>query len=208
MFHKRIDIKPLFTGLSDEGLEAPKVLAVSWGDGDPKKDAISVVFVDPAGRLLEHAKFDNLMDKELENDFLDIVGRRRPDLVAIGGFSASTNRLYDRVRQLVIDPDWAKAQEEQGKPIIEEATFDVRDLDRRIPVKYVQDAVARIFQHSKRAEEEFGTLSVTTRYCIGLARYAQSPLNEYAALGQDITAITFDQDAQHLVSPYLSPYNY
>jgi transcription elongation factor SPT6 len=197
-------VKPLFTNIYDEGHEAPKVLAVSWGDGDPKKDAISVVFVDPLGRLLEHHKLDNLMDKNLENEFLKIVDRRRPDLVVIGGFSASTNRLYDRVRQLVLDPDWVKAQEEQGKPIMEEGTFDARDHDKRFPVKYVQDAVARIFQHSKRAEEEFGTLSVTTRYCIGLARYAQSPLGEYAALGQDITAITFDQDAQHLVSVLFS----
>lgn len=174
-------------------------MAISWGDGDPKRDAISVVFLDPAGRLREHTKFDNLMDKESEEEFLGIVGRRSPDLIVIGGFSSSTKDLYNRVRQLVLDPDWVKAQEQQGKPIREDGIFDARDQIKPTEVKYVQDAVARIFQHSKRAEEEFGTLSVTTRYCIGLARYAQSPLNEYAALGHDITAITFDQDVQHLV---------
>jgi len=68
-----------------------------------------------------------------------------------------------------------------------------------VPVIYVQDEVARIFQHSKRAEEEFGALSTIARHCAGLAHYVQSPLNEYATLGSDITAISFDEDSQQLV---------
>jgi hypothetical protein len=47
--------------------------------------------------------------------------------------------------------------------------------------------------------EEFSALSPTAKYCVGLARYTQSPLNEYAALGTDITAISFDEDVQLLV---------
>ncbi|KAG8823109.1 Transcription elongation factor spt6, partial [Serendipita sp. 399] len=38
---RRVNVKPLFTKYSDPGLGAPSVIAVSWGDGDPKKDAIS-----------------------------------------------------------------------------------------------------------------------------------------------------------------------
>jgi hypothetical protein len=37
-----------------------------------------------------------------------------------------------------------------------------------------------------------------------LARYAQSPLNEFAALGSDIAAITLDDEDQQLVSMPLS----
>jgi transcription elongation factor SPT6 len=69
-----------------------------------------------------------------------------------------------------------------------------------IPVIYVFDDVARIYQHSKRAADEFSALSPVAKYCVGLARYAQSPLNEYAAMGADITAISFEEDDdQHLV---------
>jgi transcription elongation factor SPT6 len=189
----------LFTEHSDTGLEAPNVMAVSWGDGDPKRDVISVGFLDAAGRLREHAKFDNLKEKDLENEFIGIVKRRSPDLVVVGGFSANTHRLAELVKGLVLDPEWMETRKKEGKEVYEQGGFDAREDMRHTPVKYVPDAVARIFQHSKRASEEFGTLPVTTRYCIGLARYAQSPLNEYAALGQDITAITYDQDVQNLV---------
>jgi transcription elongation factor SPT6 len=68
-----------------------------------------------------------------------------------------------------------------------------------IPLIYIRDDVARLYQHSKRAAEEFSTFSLTAKYCVGLARYAQNPLNEFAALGADITAITFDEEDQHLV---------
>ena len=69
-----------------------------------------------------------------------------------------------------------------------------------IPVIYVFDEVARIYQHSKRAGDEYSALSPTAKYCVGLARYTQSPLIEYAALGPDITAISFEEDDQHLVN--------
>ena len=68
------------------------------------------------------------------------------------------------------------------------------------PVIYVRDEVARIYQHSKRGEDEFAALPAIARYCVGLARYVQSPLNEYAALGSDIAAISLLDDDQHLVS--------
>lgn len=201
LLEKRVDVKPFFTSLSEENLGAPNVMAVSWGDGDPKKDAIAVVCLDETGRLREHRQFDNLKDHDNVNEFLGMIKRRLPEVIIMGGFSPSTHKLDEEVRRLVFDPVWVKNMQEAGKSIYEEGSFDPRDRDRPIEVHYVQDAVARIFQHSKRAADEFGTLSVTTRYCIGLARYAQSPLNEYAALGQDITAITFDQEAQHLVGP-------
>ena len=53
--------------------------------------------------------------------------------------------------------------------------------------------VARLYQHSPRADDEFSSFAPVAKYCIGLARYMQSPLNEYAALGPDIVAINFDE---------------
>ncbi|KAH6910551.1 hypothetical protein BKA70DRAFT_1424213 [Coprinopsis sp. MPI-PUGE-AT-0042] len=53
--------------------------------------------------------------------------------------------------------------------------------------------------HCARAAEEFGSLSLNAKYCVGLAQYIQSPLNDFAVLGSDITAIAFEEEDQHLV---------
>jgi len=63
-----------------------------------------------------------------------------------------------------------------------------------IPVN-VFDEVAHIYQHSKQAANEFSAMLPTAKYCVSLARYTQSPLIKYAALGP---GISFDEDNQHL----------
>lgn len=169
--------------------EIPSVLAISWGKGDPHKDAITLVLIDEAGRLREHTKLDNLVDQELKDEFLDMLSRRKPDVIVIGGFSMATTKLAGRVKEVL------RGESSDGMPdsvpVSNGPAFD-------IPVIYVFDEVARIYQHSKRATDEFSALSPTAKYCVGLARYTQSPLLEYAALGSDISAISFDED-QHLV---------
>lgn len=180
--------------------DTSSVLAVSWGKGDPKQDAITLVFVDEEGRLREHTKVDNLVDQELKDEFVDLLKRRRPDVIAIGGFSMATTRLAQQIKLLVgggppKDPEsapWGMEQPPPPPPTNDQA-FD-------IPVIYVHDEVARIYQHSKRAADEFSALSPIAKYCVGLARYTQSPLNEYAALGVDVAAISYDEEDQHLVS--------
>jgi transcription elongation factor SPT6 len=170
------------------------VLAVSWGKGDPHKDAITLVFVDEAGRMREHTKIDNLSDSEMVDEFVDLVKRRSPQVIVIGGFTVATLKLAHLVKKnisgLNSQQDGANGW---GDPVPTNGQTD-------IPVTYVHDDVARIYQHSKRAEVEFSALSPTAKYCVGLARYIQSPLNEYAALGADITAIAFEEDDQHLVN--------
>lgn len=105
----------------------------------------------------------------------------------------ATTKMFQRVKE-ILQPNTEDASEGNTWPSSQkDEAFD-------IPVIYVFDEVARIYQHSKRAAEEFSALSPTAKYCIGLARYAQSPLNEYAALGSDITAINFDDKFQPLVS--------
>jgi transcription elongation factor SPT6 len=178
--------------------EVASVLALSWGKGDPHKDAITIVYVDEAGRLREHTKLDNLVDSELQDEFIDLLKRRRPDVIVIGGFSMATTKLVERIKNLVRgkQPDVAN----DGWGVESTTTHNEQAFD--IPVIYVFDEVARIYQHSKRATDEYSALSPTAKYCVGLARYTQSPLIEYAALGPDITAISFDEDDQHLVNHY------
>ncbi|TFK76387.1 transcription elongation factor SPT6 [Pluteus cervinus] len=177
---KRVDVAPYQTEDTLPGSPA-SVLAVSWGKGDPHKDAITLVFLDDERRMREHTKLDNLHDTEMVDEFMDLIKRRKPNVIVVGGFSTATMKLTKRVKELV-DP--AKNPEAGSL---------------KIPVIYVMDDAARIYQHSKRAADEFSALSPTAKYCVGLARYTQSPLNEYAALGPDITTISFEEDDQHLV---------
>ena len=177
--------------------DCPSVLAMSWGKGDPHKDSITVVFLDEAGRLREHTKLDNLFGSDNQDEFMDILKRRRPDVIGIGGFSIATTKLSRRVKELLGTVNNSNPNEGSGgwgepnRPA---------DESLNIPVIYVHDEVARLYQHSQRADEEYSALSPLSKYCVGLARYVQSPLNEYAALGSDITAITFEEEFQQLVS--------
>lgn len=188
----RVDVAPYLVRELKDGEIACSVLAISWGKGDPHKDAITLVFMDEAGRMREYTKIDNLHDTEMIDEFLDFVKRRKPDLVVMGGFSMSTMKLTRLVKTTLHGTGPSQGETGWGNPSANEQVFD-------IPVIYVFDDVARIYQHSRRAADEFGALSPTAKYCVGLARYTQSPLNEFAALGSDITAITLSEDDQHLV---------
>lgn len=169
-------------------------MALSWGKGDPHKDPIQIVLLDEAGRLREHTRIDNLSDQDHRDEFKDILKRRQPNVIVIGGFSVATYKLQQRIKEL-INP--APGEDSAWAPQQEPEVFST-------PVIYVHDEVARIYQHSKRAAEEFSALSPIAKYCIGLARYVQSPLNEFAALGSDITAINLHENSgdeyQQLVS--------
>ncbi|KAF7969884.1 hypothetical protein HWV62_25605 [Athelia sp. TMB] len=187
---ERIDCAPYKTKDMKPG-EIPMVLAVSWGKGDPHKDAITLVLIDEAGRLREHTKLDNLVDQELKDEFLDLLSRRKPDVIVIGGFSMATTKLAQRVKVILRGESGNPDGMPDSAPVTNGPAFD-------IPVIYIYDQVARIYQHSKRATDEFSALSPTAKYCVGLARYTQNPLLEYAALGSDISAISFDED-QRLV---------
>ncbi|PFH54298.1 hypothetical protein AMATHDRAFT_135887 [Amanita thiersii Skay4041] len=188
----RVDAAPYATPLMKPG-DTASVLAISWGKGDPLKDAINVIFLDEAGRMREHTKLDNLHDTEMVDEFTDILKRRKPEIIVVGGLSMATLKLTHLVKHVLKGSNGQKPAESVGwGASVNEQAFD-------IPVIYVYDEVARIYQHSKRAADEFSALSPIARYCVGLARYAQSPLNEFAALGTDIAAISLDEEDQHLV---------
>lgn len=253
-------------------------MAVSWGKGDPQKDAVHIVVLDEEGYLRDHLKLDNLLDEELKEQFTKLVERRNPNVIVVGGFTASTKKLMDQVKLLVHGPpdpsetkaapngqssskqqasssepngnwsaptndswgaagsqsndpwgapasrssnadpwggaatgdwasgaasgDWSNPSSEQTpaanpapsspeRPKAKEKSKEKEE--RKTPIIYVNDEVARMYQHSKRAEDEYGRIPLLGRYCVGLGRYAQSPLNEYASLGSDLAALSFDE---------------
>ena len=91
----------------------------------------------------------------------------------------ATTKLFLRVQEILSSDQWFE--------------------DGRIAMTYALDETARIFQHSARAAVEFPSWPPIAKYCAGLARYVQSPLNEYAALGPDITSIVYEEDHQQLI---------
>lgn len=69
------------------------VLAVSWGNCDPGKDEINVVFLDEFRRMREHNQSDNLNDVQNEDIFKDVVRRIKPDCVLVGGYEINIAKL-------------------------------------------------------------------------------------------------------------------
>jgi transcription elongation factor SPT6 len=178
------------------------------------------VFIDESGRVRETVKLDNLeikhasaFDQQNEqgesskpaDDFKEFVQRRKPAVIVVGGLSYSTHRLTKNVKALIttLAEETIKQDEEEAggrRPEQSEQEREQSLKDATIPVIYVSDNVARIYQHSLRAQQEFPTQPTTGRYCIGLGRFAQSPIHEFCALAADISAITFNEDSQNLVS--------
>lgn len=210
---QRLDAAPYKR--ADDTMEAgqvPSVLAISSGRGDPKRDSIVGVFLDTDGHFREHIKIDNLFDPEEKQReaFTDLLKRRRPQVVVVGGYSSATMQLLDNFRNFA-----ARVTQE----LLDEGVEDDNELDEGYDATetaarkanraafestYVHDEVARIYQNSARATLEFPDLSTLGKYCIGLARYAQSPLNEYAALGQDLGALSYSPNQKYVRAGHCS----
>lgn len=190
--------------------ETPSVLAISHGKGDPKRDHVILTFLDENGHLREHHKLDNLME-ESERDggdgrqtLVELLRRRRPQVIVVGGFSPATRQLMIQVQAIADDVSTLIERDDDDEDADEELTADERARRARFECIYVNDEVARVYQNSKRAALEFPELPMLAKYCVALARYAQHPLLEYAALGDDLTTITVHA-SQKFVSPLPLP---
>ncbi|OTA70500.1 SH2 domain-containing protein [Hypoxylon sp. EC38] len=169
----------------------PRVLALSNGMGDPARDPIFWVWVDEDGRVTEHGKFGNLARDETQRDaFVELVERRKPDVIGVSGFSTDTHRLVRDLESLVNEKNLT------GPEFPDPDSDDYRT--ELLEVVVVNDEVARLYKDSPRAQADHPTLTSNTRYCVALARYLQNPMKEYAALGKDITSLLFNP-CQHLL---------
>ncbi|KAE8445330.1 Transcription elongation factor spt6 [Mollisiaceae sp. DMI_Dod_QoI] len=162
----------------------PRVLALSNGSSDPSRDAVCWAWVEEDGRVLEHGKFDNLSRDERSRDaFVELVQRRKPDVLGISGFSVDTHKLITSLRDLVSEKGLRGAEFEDPE--------SGDDTSEPLEIVVVNDEVARLYKDSPRAALEHPTFSSLTKYCVALAKYLQNPLKEYAALGKDIISLSF-----------------
>ena len=169
----------------------PRVLALSNGNGIFGRDAVCWAWVEEDGRVLENGKFIDLVMGDAERGtedgadvkaFVELVERRKPDVIGVSGFSAETRKLYKQIDDIV------------DRKELRVADYEDEDDDRsdKLEVVIVNDEVARLYQTSERANLEHPGFAPLTKYCVALAKYLQNPLKEYASLGRDIISISFD----------------
>lgn len=183
--------------------EAPRVLAMSNGQGNFKKDFVYAVCLNQRGRLIDHERFEDIQFGDTKERLKEHIERLRPEVIVVGGFSPATKILKEQISYVLehmvqIKPASVRDNEDRDQPTT--ALSGASSIE----VIYVHDHVARSYQHSKRAMSEFAEITPVARYCIGLARYAQSPICEYAGLGSELSALSFDPD-QKLVSGVHAP---
>ena len=177
----------------------PRVLALSNGNGTYGRDAICWAWVEEDGRVLENGKWTDLSSGDADrgiNDGADVaalcelVRRRSPDVIAVSGFSADTRKLYKQLEQLVDIHNLHGGDYEGEEP--------GSAISAKLEVIIVNDEVARLYQTSERANMEHPGFAPLTKYCVGLAKYVQNPLKEYASLGADIASVSFDKDQAYV----------
>ena len=170
----------------------PRILAMSNGTGNFGRDPVYWVFVEDDGRVLENGSFVDLNPGDPERNtkdgadvekFCELVGRRRPDVLSVSGFSVDTKRLANTLEDLISRKNLRTADYEDE---------DGRDVSDHLEVIITNDEVARLYQTSQRADIEYPKFTPLTRYCVALARYLQNPMKEYASLGRDLTSVSFD----------------
>ncbi|RKP07054.1 SH2 domain-containing protein [Thamnocephalis sphaerospora] len=140
-----------------------RVLAVSWGHGDIKRDPIHMAFLNERGRLVASPRFDDLREPANQDHFMQLCTEHRPDLVLVAGFNVGTRRLKDQVFQLIDD------------------FYKSGRMDEAV-VAFAEDDTARFSMESPRARQEFPDLTPIARYCVAVARRGQRPIEEYCAL--------------------------
>ncbi|KAL8904347.1 MAG: hypothetical protein Q9207_003326 [Kuettlingeria erythrocarpa] len=190
-FTKRLDQAPY----KPRGMQlgtVPRVLAMSNGAGAFGREAVCWAWVEEDGRVLENGKFTDLFlgDPERgQEDGADVralvrlVERRKPDVIGVSGFSADTRKLYKLLEEIIERKDLRGAEYDDS---------DGNERTDKLDLVVVNDEVARLYQTSQRGAMEHPGFAPLTRYCVGLAKYLQNPLKEYAALSKDIISISLD----------------
>lgn len=205
----RVNMRPYSTRDMAVG-ETPTVLAITVGQGTVH-DAVIAVTVDPEGAIRSPRKFDNLRDPGPRSAFIELVEKRQPKVVVIGGLSVQTGRLRDDARSALRELAMRDLPEGVREPVSESfdshddfqdamADFEVHLQRFMKPLIFVNDATARLYMNSEEAAKEHPELPPNGRYALGLARYAQNPLNAYCRLGRRIADVTYIEHHQKLVS--------
>lgn len=181
-----------FTPIGYDKGTKPNVFALSIGKGD-FDNAVVGIFIKENGKVSDSFKSESnpIRDRESEESFMgqltEFFDKKfrsyRPDVIVVSGLNATAKKLFDVLTNFV----------SRNKITIN--TDELRDAasfaDVLVPVIWGQDETARLFQNSERATVELSDKPPLVKYCVGLARYVQSPLLEYVSLGDDVLSLSF-----------------
>lgn len=200
-FLAKVDQAPFTPFGYDKGTK-PNVFAVSFGKGD-YDSAVVGVFMRDSGRITDYFKSDDNPSRgrdseekfhgQLKEFFDRNLRRHKPDVIVVSGYSVNTKRLYDAMKNFVAQINLVVSSENEADP--ENPPF--------VPVIWGQDETARLYQNSERALAEFSDKSTLVKYCVGLARYVQSPLMEYISLQENISSLVFYEQQKFLTSDHI-----
>ncbi|CAN6621212.1 transcription elongation factor Spt6p [Trichomonascus vanleenenianus] len=166
-----------------------RVLAVSAGNGNFGRDAVLAVMVDEDGEIIEYGKFGDPRDQEFRTKFVDMVNNNKPDVIGMAGFTVNSSRLFTIIEDIIRTEQLTAGGRDVDEDEEEEEENGEGKEKQLLELIWVQDEIARLFQKSPQGIAEFSEHTPLSRYCIALARFVQSPLLEYASLGDQISAI-------------------
>lgn len=184
-FLDRVDQAPYHPLQNAKGT-VPRVLSLS--NGDAKRDAaVLAVAMDYDGSIVENLKFsENYRDSAFEKKLVDLMRKFKPEVVAVSGYTPENQYLLRRVRDIVgMNKLTVEADQYEG-----EGEEEDEDTTVPLPVIYVTNETARVYEHSASASKEFGDKPKVMKFCVGIARYVQNPLLEYISLGDAITSVS------------------
>ncbi|KAI5290141.1 Transcription elongation factor spt6, partial [Ascosphaera acerosa] len=174
----------------------PRVLAITNGKGAVGRDELFWAWVEEDGRVLENGKWKDftlgdrdrgVADGKDVAAFVEVVERRRPDVIGVSGCSPETRKLHRLLADIV------DAKDLRGATYTDDNDKEVSDP---LEVVVVNDEVARLYKTSARAGVEHPGFGEWTNYCVALAHYLQSPIKEYASLKRDVLTLPLAKGQQ------------
>ena len=148
-------------------LQSQKIMAISWGEGGYNSVTWAVILsydskvVDYIKLLYLQEKLDSPRRNEDIKTLENFMKKHEPKAVAVAGTTVETRFLYSLVDSVIKD--------------LPKGEFEIK-------LSYVEDDIARIYQNSAKAMEEFPKFPSLLKYCISLGRSMQEPLFEHAGL--------------------------
>ncbi|KAF7715618.1 Uncharacterized protein PECH_000969 [Penicillium ucsense] len=177
----------------------PRALVLSNYNNVPGKGTIAWAYLEEDGRLLEYGYFDDITvgdpargikDGVDVPKLLDVIRRRKPDVIGVGGLTMETRRLQKMLNDIV------DLKDVRGAPYTDENDEEVSD---RLEVVLVNDEAARLFHKTLRSYNFNPLLNYEVHYTLALGHYLQSPLKSYAFVDPDFIALPL-KPGQELVN--------